>query len=300
MLTSFPILDADVWTLLARHGWAIGSIAIGSVFLVTLLSTVKWQMLLKLAAVDLAQPVKFDQAFAYTAASVALAQIVPSFIAGPGVRGAAMKLQHEVGFARSAMLAGYEQVFDVLVLLIGGIAALSLLLGGMGGHASVAALIAILALTAASVYALPNRFRPAKLAAVLPRRWHGSRFIRESVEAGSSAGLDAPRVLGHLTAISALRYVILLGRTLGIGLFLVPLVPWETLALAFGAVQLSALVALTPGNLGISELGWSAITMVTDQATAGELVAFALALRLSGLAASTVQAVLALLWLRQA
>lgn len=298
LLTSFAVLDAQVWILLARHPWAIGSIAFGSVFLTTALSTAKWQMLLKLAAPDVGQSVKFDRFFGYTATSSALGQIVPPYIAGPAVRGAVMKSQHNADFARSAMLAAYEQVFDVVALVMGGIVALALLLGGIGGLAGVACLAVLVALAPAPFYMLPDRSRLMKIAAVLPTRWPATRRIRKSVEAGSAAGLDAPRMLGHLVALSSLRYAILVMRTLGIGLFVLPVVPWETLALGFATIQLSALATLTPGNLGITELGWSAMTVFTNHATMGEFVAFALVLRVSGLLASAVLAGLALIWLR--
>lgn len=299
LLTSFSVLDADVWALVGRHLWAIGSIAFGAAFLMTLLSAAKWNMLLRSAEPNLAHSVKFDRLAAYTAVSNALGQLVPPYIAGPAVRGAAMKSQHNAAFARSAMLAGYEQVFDVVTLVIGGIAAVLLLLSGIGGLVGVAALTLIIVLAAALVYTLPDRFRPMQVAAVLPKRWSVTRRIREIMEAGSAAGLDAPRLLGHLMALSALRYGVLVMRTFGIGLFLLPSVSWETMAMGFGAVQLSALATLTPGNLGITELGWSAMTTFTDGATMGEFVAFALALRVSGLAASAALAVLALLWLRR-
>ncbi|MFN7024897.1 MAG: lysylphosphatidylglycerol synthase domain-containing protein [Pseudorhizobium sp.] len=298
LLTSFSVIHAPVWILLARHPWAIGSIAFGSVFLMTALSAAKWQMLLKLAAPDLAQSVKFDQFFAYTAASSALGQIVPPYIAGPAVRGAVMKSQHNADFARSAMLAAYEQLFDVVALMIGGMAALALLLGGIIGPAGVACFVGIVALTPAALYMLPDRCRLMKIAAILPTRWSVTRRIRMSVETGSAAGLDAPRLLGHLTVLSSLRYAILVMRTLGIGLILLPAVPWETLALGFAAVQLSSLATLTPGNLGITELSWSAMTVFTDRATMGEFVAFALVLRVSGLLATALLAALALVWLR--
>ncbi|MBX7532213.1 flippase-like domain-containing protein [Qipengyuania sp. 1XM1-15A] len=299
LFTSFSVLEADVWTSLGRHPWAIGGIAFATAFAMVLASTIKWQMLLRRSAPDLARSVGFDRLFAYTAASSALGQIVPPYIAGPAVRGMAMKSQHNAGFGRSAILAGYEQVFDVVTLVIGGIAALALLVGGFGGWAGVLAFVVTLALASAAVYLLPERFRPARLAAVLPQRWSTTRRIKESVEAGSAAGLDAPRLLGHLTALSSLRYGALVARTFGIGIFLLPMIPWQTVALGFGAVQLSALAALTPGNLGITELGWSAMTLVTDAATMGEFVAFALALRVSGLIASGTLAVLSLLWLRR-
>lgn len=299
LFTSFSVLDADVWGLLGRQPWAIGGIAFTSAFLMTLLSAAKWQMLLKRAAPELAHSVKAEQLFAYSAMSSALGQILPPYIAGPVVRGAAMKLEHKANFARNAMLAGYEQVFDVVALVVGGIAALFLLLSGISGITGVVVFSLITVSAATVVYMLPDRFRPMQEASVLPKRWPVTRRIRNVVEAGSAAGLDTPQLLGHLMALSVVRYAVLVVRSFGMGLILLPLVPWTTVTLGFGAVQLSSLAALTPGNLGITELGWGAMTAFTDLATMGELVAFALALRVSGLVASAVLATLALLWLRR-
>lgn len=300
LIASFSVLEAEVWDLLGRHPWAIGSIAMSSVFLMTLLSTVKWQLLLKRAAPDLSHSVRPGQLFAYTATSTALGQVLPAYVAGPAVRGLAMKTRHSADFARHAILAGYEQVFDIVVLVVGGLTALLLLLGGIAGVVGVMTFGVVIALSAPLIYVVARRYRPIRAAAALPRRWSVARRVRKNMEAGASAGLDAPHLLGVLTALSTLRYAVLVARTVGIGLILLTSVPWGTMVLGFGAVQLSALATLTPGNLGITELGWSGMTAMTDRATIGEFVAFALALRISGLASSAVLAAFSLLLLRRA
>lgn len=287
------LADAEVWRALARYPLEIGAIALASAIAQSLISTAKWQMLLRRAAPDMARAVPFRALFAYTAISAAAGQIAPAYLAGPAVRAMALKRRHRGGFVESAIVAAYEQLFDVAVLLAAGVAALALLFAGVSGAVAIALFAAAIILPAIIAALLPEALRPGRLAALLPRSWRLTASLRARVEAGAAAGLDTPRLMGRLLGMSGLRYGVLAARTGLIGALVLPLVAWETIVLGFGAVQLSALATLTPGNLGIAELGWSFIAAFAQDTLAGEFVAFALVLRVSGLIAGAVLAGLA-------
>ena len=275
-----------VWSSLSHEALPIAGIAIAAAIVQISISTLKWQYVLKRASGQLARQIGFRRLFAYTAAGQAFSQILPAYIAGPAVRGYIMKTRHSGDFGKSALVSGYEQVFDVAILFAGGAYALLILLAGGSGALALVGLFAFLAVCCIVPVVLPRRAMPAKLAKWIPVKWSVTRRIRESVIAGSDAGLDAPNFVSGLLWLSVLRYMVLAVRTVLLGLILLPTVPWDTVAVSFSAVQLSALIALTPGNLGITELGWSTIAAFTSKAAIGDFAAFAIALRISGLIAN--------------
>lgn len=299
LFSSTSLRDASVWSALARQPLAIGAIALASAALQTWLSAVKWRMLLRRAAPELADAVTTARLFAYTAFGNLIGQVLPPYVAGPAVRGIVMKARHQADFGRNAVLAGYEQVFDMAVLLIGGIAALALLLAGIDGISGVVMVALVVAAACTVLFVLPRALRPARIAGMIPRSWAITARIRASIESGAAAGLDAPSLMGRLGLLSLLRYGVLALRTALIGLLLLPTLGWPLVTLAFATVQLSAVAVVTPGNLGVTELGWSAMAAFSPGTLAGEFVAFALALRVSGLLASALLVAGSLLALRR-
>ncbi|MEM7702159.1 MAG: lysylphosphatidylglycerol synthase transmembrane domain-containing protein [Pseudomonadota bacterium] len=299
LIKNTSLIDAGVWSALARYSFTIGAIGVAAAGVQSLISTFKWRMLLMRALPDAALHAGFDRLFAYTAVSNLLAQFLPAYIAAPLVRGAAMRSQHEAGFAQNAMISAYEQVFDVAMVAIGGGLALVLLAAGFGMQTSGIILIAIALLLAPLILAaMPEALRPGRLARILPRRWRFTARLRDGFEGGSDVGFDAPRFMGALGALSALRYAAIGVRTVLLGILLLPDVAYQTLGLAFAAVQISAVAVITPGNLGVTELGWGAMASFSTEATVGEFVAFALALRLISLLSSACVAVCSLLAFR--
>ena len=99
--------------------------------------------------------------------------------------------------------------------------------------------------------------------------------------------------------LSLARYAVLCVRTIALGALLLPTLPWQGAASGFSAVQVSALAALTPGNIGITEWSWAALAAVYPVIGAGALAAFALALRISGALASCVVLVMSVLLTRR-
>lgn len=286
LLSMDSFRDTPVWYALARETSTIAGIAIAAAAAQTFISALKWQYVLKRLSAELAQQVGFRRLFAYTAAGQAFSQILPAYIAGPAVRGWIMKTRHAGDFGKNALVSGYEQLFDVMVLVAAGIYALLILLSGESGPFSLAGLLALLAACCLFPTVLPHRAMTVQFTNWVPEKWSVTRRIKESLLAGSEAGLDEPGFISNLLWLSVLRYVVLAVRTVLLGLILLPAVPWNTIALGFSAVQLSALISLTPGNFGITELGWSTLVAFTSKAAIGDFAAFAIALRISGLTAS--------------
>lgn len=291
--------DASVWSALARYPLAIGAIAMLSAAIQTALNTLKWRMLLDRVSPEIVEVSGTARLYAYTSTSAAVAQILPPYIAGPMVRGLAMKAKHAAGFAKSAAVAGVEQGFDALTLVVAGTVALALLLIGGSGSWAIGTVALALIVLCLVLNALPQGVNLATIARVLPQRRSVIAKLRGVLEAASASGLDEPRFIGRQSALSTIRYFVIGARTVLLGLLLIPAVDWQTIGLGFAAVLMVTIASVTPGNLGITESGWSAMSVFTDQAVAGEFVAFALALRLISLLAAAALAALSWVFVRR-
>ena len=293
--------QAEVWAALARAPWAVLAIALATAVGQTALSTMKWHRLMCLTAPELARQSGWARLFHYTAEANALAQVLTPYVAGTLVRAWAMKRHHAGRLGGQALLAGFEQVFDVIILLTGGLIALAILAFGKPDTASLWLLGGCLLLLPLLWGAAPAWARPFAGAGALLGRWRLMASLADRLSAGATAGLDAPRLMGQMLFLSLARYVVLAMRTVVLGWLLLPVLPWADAAIGFAAVQISSLVALTPGNIGVTEWSWAALAAVYPSIGAGALAAFALALRLSGaLAAWAVYGMSALLRQRNA
>ncbi|GEM_PF-1857623 len=292
--------QAEVWAAFTRAPWAVLAITLVTAVAQTALSTLKWHRLMCRAAPELARRSGWVNLFHYTAGANALGQILTPYIAGTLVRAWWMRSRHAGRLGPHALLAGFEQVFDVVILLVGGTVALAVFAFGRPEISSLWLLGACLLLGPLLWGAAPEWARPFALAVLLLRRWRLTVRLAGRLERGAAAGLDSPRLTREMLFLSLARYMVLAVRTVALGWLLLPALPWTGAAMGFAAVQISSLVALTPGNIGVTEWSWAALGAVYPSIGAGALAAFALALRLSGAIASWVVYGASALIMRQA
>lgn len=291
-LSSFDSFrETQVWSALSAQAAKVAVIALVAALAQIFISTVKWQFILRRMSggpkgVGPEGAVPFNSLFSYTAASHALSQVLPAYVAGPAVRGWIMKARHAGDFGKNALASGYEQLFDIAVLLACGVYALVVLLGTNAEPIALGGMAAFMLALGLLPRVLPHQPMSGKMVQWLPTKWRATRWLKERLIAGSDAGLDAPEVVSRLIWLSIVRYAVLALRTVLLGLVLMPAVTYETIAFGFSAVQLSSLLAITPGNLGITEIGWSGVSAFTNSAVIGDFAAFAIALRVSGLIAN--------------
>src|SRR5690606_5351677 len=126
--------------------------------------------------------------FHYTALSSALGQVLTPYVAGTVVRGWAMKARHMGRFGQQAVIAGFEQVFDAVLVLAGGVGAIVLLAFRPPGMLEVLALAIWLALLPPIVLRLAQWLRPASFLADLFRRWRWTLGIGTRLGEASRAG----------------------------------------------------------------------------------------------------------------
>ncbi len=269
--------------------------AIVSVGMQSWLSAFKWQMLHE--AANGGEGIRGGRAklTLYSTLAILLAQLLPASIAVPMVRGLATRLDMAGSFTRGAAITVYDQLFDVGVLVLVAIACAGLFWLGFSPELSLIG--AILALTAALILASPFfcLIRPLRLAsALVPQRLPGMRRIASSLVYAHDRGLDSPELAASLLRLSILRYLAVAFRSVAALLIAVPALSWADAAWGFGIVQASALLALTPGNMGITEWGWAGVGVLLEQ-QAGLFVIAILALRVLTVPATIL--VIATSWL---
>lgn len=288
-------LQAEVWDQLVANVWTIGLIAAISAVVQTWLSAEKWNALLGLTEEQTGR-VERRHIFAYTAFGHVAGQVAPAYVAGPLARSFAMSVFHGKGFARSFAIAGYDQIFDAFVLLSFGLCAGILLVFGWTSIEFIPLLLFLSFGCIATFLATPLSKILGYIADRLPPHWKFTRNISRNTRNFVSAGYASKGILSQLALLSYLRYLVFAVRTILIGTILMPQFGVALVALSFALVQLTALLSITPGNLGVTEVGWATMSELFKGPMAGELIAFALTLRVTGFVASLAVAATAAFW----
>ncbi len=260
-----PILLAIalIWLLVAHAGLDIGSVwsrltglgiwwvAIAFATALQLgISAEKWLRALDALNDDPDRRFSFGTSFFYTSLAAVASQILTVYAASIVVRSLATRFHHRLGLARGAASSGFEQFFDVAVLAVIALPTIALLAFGFG----TGGWLALTALAAVVVWRLLDH--TPRLIQRLKRALPGQRIARMLADP-SVDKLSAPRLARQFFVLSLARYAVMFGRVAIICFAAGFTVDLSDLLTAFNAGQVSQLVALTPGNIGLFEWSWS-------------------------------------------
>jgi hypothetical protein len=82
------------------------------------------------------------------------------------------------------------------------------------------------------------------------KRWRGAVIVEEQVQVSTSTA-------AWVSAYSVGRFATVLVQFIGAGAAAGALLPWDVIVSAFPIEQLTAIIAITPGGLGVQEAGWA-------------------------------------------
>ncbi len=259
-----------IWLLVAYAGLDFGSVtlrlsgfglwwcAIGIATALQLaLSTEKWLRALHALSGDGTRRMSFGTGFFYTSLSAVMSQFLTVYAASIAVRSIATRFHHKIGLGRGAASSGFEQLFDVAVLAAIAAPTAALIAFDLGGGLWFALAAAIAAL----IFAFLGRL-PAAIAC-FRRAWPKGRIGRLVADA-SVDSLAAPRLSRWFFLLSLARYAVIFGRVAIICFIAGFTVDFADLLAAFNAGQLSQIVALTPGSIGVFEWSWSGVLAFRD------------------------------------
>ena len=261
------VLDIDYASLLdiflgidQIHFLAIGICTI----LFVALSSLKWWLAMKVIDQGSHENHHWSLYAFYTALGAVLSTVIInhlSMIISRGV-GAKLHLKRSPTIAMSASL--YEQLFDMLVLLIFALSAAVVLAFNLDAWIWVplAAFLIVTAVTALAFVPRPAARALLPPLTLLMRRNTRLKEIVQRLHASDARGLLEPKFMIVMLVISVARYGVLMLRA-----FLVVWgveIPVRTVDFmnVFSLVQITGLVSLTPGGLGISEWSWAGVFLL--------------------------------------
>lgn len=250
LLVAYAGLDiGSVWARLTGFGlwWVAIAVATG---LQLGISAEKWLRALDALNDDPDRHFSFGTGFFYTSLAAVASQVLTVYAASIVVRSLATRFHHRLGLARGAASSGFEQFFDVAVLAVIAVPTIALLTFGLGTAAW-------LALTALAAFVLWHFLAQTPLLIEHLRRAVPGQRIGRMLADPSVDKLSEPRLARQFFALSLARYAVMFGRVAIICFAAGFMVDLSDLLTAFNAGQISQLVALTPGNIGLFEWSWS-------------------------------------------
>ena len=278
----------QIMRVLQENSIALGLVAFVSLFLQAWFSALKWKLFHIQPDDEQREPIKSTRLAFYSSAATLFAQLLPSPLAVPLVRGLATRFDIGGSFARGAAITVYDQLFDVGVLLL--VAVLCAFIFAITGSVFTSVTVAALALASALLLARAI-FAAVPLIALarqfVPRWLPASERIRASLDNAREEGFDSPETCAALLRYSILRYLAIAARSCVAFLIALPTYPIAAAGWGFAVVQSSSLLPLTPGNLGITEWGWAGVEALLGS-PAGAVVSAMLALRIVSIPVSVV------------
>lgn len=272
-------------TVLSTPFWLV---AVFTALTVAQISLSAWKWRLVLHKLDPIESERIGFGFLYNCSALAsfLSQFLTVYISSVLVRGWALKRSYGSTTTYAATTSVFEQVFDVVALIV--MALPTLLIWSAGGSFRqwmLATGLAIIA-GAGSLQFFGVFVRIATLMErVHPAAKKTSTILKES----AASGLLALPFMLKLYALSIVRYVTMLVRVPAlVAAFGLPLAMADAVQ-GFTLVQATQIAALTPGQLGIREWSWSGVLALRGynlQLAAG----FAIDLRIVGTIAMTLAA----------
>ncbi len=224
-----------------------------------LLSALKWKIVTDALSPELFRQSRPSFFVFYTSLSALLSNVVTTYLSSILVRSWATRRMREVPIGRAVVLSGAEQIWDVYVLAL--FVLPTLVVWSVSGSLTLwlGICAGVFALGGIGLVIASAGFRGAWMRRMLGRL-RQSRFrkigaLAELVELVLTMPL--PTVLA-LYGLSILRYVVMASRALLVAVGLDFAIDLAALIYAVTVVQASALIAVTPGNLGLAEWGWTA------------------------------------------
>ena len=240
------LVSAPLWLVAAITGLTALQIALGAW---------KWRRVLGKTG-GTRQGVSFSFYYGCTALAAFLSQFLTVYVASVFVRGWAVKRWHGLAASHGAGTSLFEQVFDVIALVV--MAMPALIVWSLGGDLWQWGLATLAAI---SVGAFCLRFSGSALRTLstiepfLPKL----RALTDLCRRGESSGLLSSPFLLEMYVVSMLRYFAMLARIpLLVAAFGLPLALSDAVP-GFTIVQATQLAAITPGQLGIREWTWSGV-----------------------------------------
>ncbi len=245
---------SDIGPALGRIGLFGAAAVVATTVLHFALTAAKWRLVTE----GYARIRGFGTSYlTYSAVGGLVAQVLPIQVATVVTRSLALRLHQKEPVARSAGLAVYEQLFDLIVplaVLPGSFAALV-------GHASaeIGAALSLAGLVVAGG-ALAFLGGPTMRGAIaaggrLPVVGARLRAVAEDAD-GRLDWLTARETVLRLYGISAIRYGNLLLRYAVVAVALDLPIGSAAIAFAFPLIVLAFALAFTPAALGVTEWGW--------------------------------------------
>jgi len=186
---------------------------------------------------------------AYTAVNAAVSQFLPPTVATVGVRSLAMKAYGYFPIKAGVALSLFDKFFDLIVLLPMLAGAVCLFIGNSTLFALMVFVSSIFLCGIGVIWLVSSvQMREDETGPLWYRKV-------ESVLAATRS-LRKPKFLALIYGLSALRAGVLFARVLAAALAVKVFVTPIDLFTAFPFAQLTALVPVTPANLGIAEWTW--------------------------------------------
>ncbi len=242
VVTSDLTLDQLVSVFAAvTFGQVVAFLAITTALLA--LSAFKWRLVMIQLPSEDALPPSGSSAFLYTCLGAVLGLVMMPHVAKHAGRAIGARLHSGVPAGKSVAASLFEQVFDLVMLVV---------LAGFGAIILAPALTPLIALAlAGALGAVVFLLRRPHL---IPDRFHIADLTHI---------LRSPLAL-RLSSISLIIYLL---TALRAGIVAVPagiaLLPAEFFA-SFSLVQLSRLIAITPMGLGIGDWSWATVLSLLD------------------------------------
>ncbi|PWE18476.1 hypothetical protein DDZ18_02400 [Marinicauda salina] len=265
--------------------WPLGLVVAGTA-VQTWAGAVKWRAVMRrLVPSGAAEPALGYFVF-YTALTGVFSQAMTPYLAGAAVRGFATRRHQKTDFWRGATGSGFEQLFDAGLIVALAVPALIVLVAG-GGLAALGLALAAGAFAgriALGVFLVHPLWRGGLERWLTASRLSPLRAFGRVLRGADEAGLFEKDIVARLYRWSLIRYVAIGLRPLAVALMIAPASGLPGVAAGFPLVQASQFAAITPGNLGVAEWGWTAVLAASgwDFETA---TVFALAVRVLSLAA---------------
>lgn len=270
---------------LSSIGLVLGFVAFVSVLGQSWLSAIKWR-LLQGALDSRAKETSTSELTLFSALGVLAAQLLPASLAIVAVRSLVTKFRLKGTFSQGFAITVYDQIFDISVLTVAFLMCGTAFLSGMSAQHAVSALTLLLIISSLGAKPLFSHLQPLRiLASLLPDILPMFRKVKSALADAHAAGFDSPEVAAKLVQISIVRYVIIALRSVvAIALAIPALSIWDAVW-GYSLVQGTALLPLTPGNVGIVEWAYALVENAL-KIGGGQIVIAILSLRLVTLLSS--------------
>ncbi|MBI5936191.1 MAG: flippase-like domain-containing protein [Chloroflexi bacterium] len=219
----------------------------------TVISAIRLKLVTEATSAQTDLP-SFAQFYAINILSRALGIVLPRNLSGVGGKAAGLN-RLGLSLRRSLWIVMLDNLFDIFVLTALGLPAFLFLTRVIGLSVFILLSIAALIILAALFWWGTNPQRAAFLLDKLTRiKWLSEKLKLTEIETGS---LLPPQK----TSLAALGWSILLNLTLAFSFYFMGQAvsleaDWSAFLASYPLAQLSLIIALAPGGLGIFDLGW--------------------------------------------